>query len=103
MSAVDATRAYIQPGTAVLIGGKVWEVEMLRFALGHDLRARVFDDCAPVPQASDSVYLLNSEYTPAAAALDAAGAPLLARVRQPDGDAFRVYGTPTGVIPATSC
>jgi hypothetical protein len=41
------------------------------------------------------VYLLNSEHTPAAASLEGGGAPLLARIPRPDGDAFRVYGTPT--------
>jgi hypothetical protein len=41
------------------------------------------------------VYLLASEQTPGAQALQAAGAPLLARIPRPGGDAYRVYGPPS--------
>jgi hypothetical protein len=42
------------------------------------------------------VYLLNSERTPAAGALQAAGAVTLARLQRPNGDAFVVMGPPRG-------
>jgi hypothetical protein len=99
MAAAKATRSHLLPGTQVLIGGSSWEVEILGFSLGHDLRARIFDDCAAVPVARPAVYVLNNERSPAATVLSDAGAPLLARVPRPDG-AFLVYGDPPGPIPS---
>jgi hypothetical protein len=99
MAAAKATRSHLLPGTQVLIGGSSWEVEILGFSLGHDLRVRIFDDCAPVPVARPAVYVLNNERSPAASVLSDAGAPLLARVPRPDG-AFLVYGDPPGPIPS---
>jgi hypothetical protein len=93
LAAADATRAVLPPGGQVLVGGRIWEVEILRFSLGYDVPSQIFDDCEQVPAADAAIYLLNSERTSAAASLTAAGAPLLARVPRPDG-AFLVFGAP---------
>ncbi|MGI9145244.1 MAG: hypothetical protein ACR2IK_01630 [Chloroflexota bacterium] len=93
LAAADAARAVLPPGGQVLVGGRVWEVEILRFSLGHDVPSSIFDDCAQVPSADSAIYLLNSERTSAALALAAAGAPLLARIPRPD-DAFLIFGAP---------
>ncbi|HLZ30378.1 MAG TPA: hypothetical protein VKV73_23910 [Chloroflexota bacterium] len=93
MAAADAARAVLQPGGEVLVGGRVFEVEILRFSLGYAIPSRVFDDCGAIPLEPSAVYLLNSEHTPAAEVLAAAGAPLLGRVPRAD-DAFLVYGPP---------
>jgi hypothetical protein len=93
MAAAEAARAALAPDGQVLVGGYAYHVEVLRFALGYHVPSRVFDDCGEVPFAQSAVYLLNSERTPAAASLAAAGAPLLARVPRPD-DAFLIFGSP---------
>jgi hypothetical protein len=93
MAAAEATRAVLPPGGEVLVGGYYFEVEVLRFSLGYAVPSRLFDDCGEIPVAASAVYLLNSERTPAAAALAAAGAPLLARVPRHD-DTFLIYGPP---------
>ena len=98
MAAAESTRAVMTPGDHVLIGGHTWEVEILRFSLGHNFRPRIFDDCTELPMDSPALYLLSNERSPAARQLAASGAPLLARVPRPDGD-FVVYGDPTGPIP----
>ena len=67
---------------------------MLRFAVGYGIASTTFEDCQEVPYAANAVYLLSSEQTPGSAALEAAGAPLLARIARPGGDAYRVYGPP---------
>ena len=93
LAAADATRALLPPGSQVLVGGRVWEVEILRFSLGYTVPSQVFDDCGRVPASDSAIYLLNSERTSAAASLTAASAPLLARVPRPD-DAFLIFGPP---------
>jgi hypothetical protein len=94
LAAADAARHVLPPGGEVLVGGYYFEAEVLRFGLGYAVPSRLFDDCgATVPVSANAIYLLNSEHTPAAGALAAAGAPLLARVARPD-DAFLVYGAP---------
>jgi hypothetical protein len=98
IAAAQATRSVLTPGTQVLIGGKAWEVEILRFSVGHELRPRIFDDCGVLPVAPPALYLLSNERSPAASELSGGGAPLLARVQRPDG-AFLVYGDPPGPIP----
>ena len=50
-----------------------------------------------MPFAPDAVYLLASERTPGTATLESAGAPLLARIARPGGDAYRVYAAPPPV------
>jgi hypothetical protein len=97
ITTANATRAVLPPGGNVLIGGPAWEVEALRFSLGYDIPARTFDECGTLPLGASSVYLLSSEQAPAAVALAAAGAPVLARVPRPDG-AFVVFGTPSGPV-----
>jgi hypothetical protein len=96
LAGAAAARAALTPGGQVLVGGYTFEVAVLRFALGFGTPSRIFDDCGDIPlgQAPD-VYLLNSERTPALGALEAAGAPVLARVARPNGDAFVVLGPPT--------
>jgi hypothetical protein len=95
MAAADAARQALPPAGEVLVGGYYFEAEVLRFSLGYGVPSRLFDDCATsVPVAPNAIYLLNSEHTPAAAALAAGGAPLLARVARPD-DAFLVFGAVT--------
>jgi hypothetical protein len=97
--AAATTALSVRPaGGQVLIGGPVWEVQILRFALGYSEPSQVFDDCGQVPLATPSVYLLNSERSRAAVSLAASGAPLLARVALPD-DAFVIYGEPHGTLP----
>jgi hypothetical protein len=93
LAAAEATRAALPAAGQVLIGGRFWEVEILRFSLGYEVPSQIFDDCGPVPAADSAVYLLNSERTSAAVSLAAAGAPLLARIARPD-DAFLVFGAP---------
>jgi hypothetical protein len=100
-AAARAARTAVPPGGQVLIGGPVWQVEILRFALGYSAPSRVFDDCGQIPVATRAVYLLTSERSPAAASLTAAGAPLLARVARPD-DAFVIYGEARDAIPETA-
>jgi hypothetical protein len=99
VAAANAARAVLPTGGQVLVGGQTFEVQVLRFSLGYAVPSRIFDDCGPVPVADSAIYLLNSERTPAARSLSAAGAPLLARVARPD-DAFVVYGRPRGGVPA---
>jgi hypothetical protein len=105
MAAALTARSELTSSGHVLIGGQPFKVEILRFALGHDLRPTIFDDCAEVPADAQAIYLMDSEGTPAATALTTAGAPLLARVPRSDG-AFVVYGQPVrpvSVTPATNC
>jgi hypothetical protein len=97
LAAADAARAALPRDGRVLVGGRVWEVEVLRFSLGYDVASQVFDDCGAVPAADSAIYLLNSERTPAAQSLAAAGAPLLARIQRPD-DAFLIFGTPVAPL-----
>ena len=96
-TAAQTARSLLPPGGTILLGGPVWEVEVLRFSIGHDLRPQVFDDCAEAPFHQNAIYLLNSERRPAAAALEHAGAPLLARLPRAD-DAFLIYGAPSGPV-----
>ena len=91
-----AARNALPPGGTVLIGDDPHSGEVLRYAVGYATPSRTFEDCREVPYAPDAVYLLASERTPGAEALAAAGAPLLARIERPGGDAFRVYGPPPG-------
>ena len=96
MAAADAAHRVLSPNGEVFIGGYPFEVDVVRFALGFATPSRVFDDCGDIPPARNSdIYLLNSEQTPAAAALAAAGAPLLTRLPRPNGDAFVIYGPPS--------
>jgi hypothetical protein len=97
LAAASAARAVLPPGGQVLVGGHLWEIEVLRFSLGHDVASRGFDDCGLVPTAESAIYLLTSERTPAALSLTAAGAPLLARVQRPD-DAFLIFGAPVAPL-----
>ncbi|HEY0580814.1 MAG TPA: hypothetical protein VGE94_01450, partial [Chloroflexota bacterium] len=92
-AAADAARAARPAGAEILVGGTVWRSEILRFSLGYAVPSRIFDDCGPVPAATNAVYLLDDDTSPAAAALARADAPLLARVARPDG-AFLVFGAP---------
>jgi hypothetical protein len=106
-AAGQAARAAVPPGGVVLIGDDPHAGEVLRFGVGYGLSSRTFEDCLTVPYAADAVYLLASELTPGAKALENAGAPLLARIPRPGGDAYRVYGAlPPGsaspVVPSSS-
>src|SRR5262249_13167998 len=105
MAAAAGARAVLPPGGEVLICGYPFEVDVLRFAIGFSTPSAVFDDCGLVPPLANEVCLLNSERTPAAAALEAAGAPLLDRIARADGDAFLVVGVATRPIAsvATDC
>ena len=87
-------RSSLPPGGQVLIGDDPHNGEVLRFSTGYDIPTRTFEDCREVPYAPDAVYLLASERTPGAPALERAGAALLARIARPGGDAFRIYGAP---------
>ena len=87
-------RLSLPPGGQVLIGDDPHNGEVLRFSTGYDIPTRTFEDCREVPYAPDAVYLLASERTPGAPALERAGAALLARIPRPGGDAFRIYGAP---------
>ena len=103
LAAANAARAALPPAGQVLVGGRIWEVEILRFSLGYDVPAQVFDDCGQVPAAPSAIYLLNSERTSAAVSLTAAGAPVLARIPRAD-DAFLIFGappTPPQLVPQT--
>jgi hypothetical protein len=91
----EAVRAALTEGGIVLIGDNPHAGEVLRFGVGYRTPSRSFEDCLEVPYAPDAVYLLASEQTPGSQALEAAGAPLLARIPRPGGDAYRVYGAPT--------
>jgi hypothetical protein len=91
-AAGEAARAYVPPGGVVLVGDNPHAAEVLRFGVGYGVTSRSFEDCLTVPYAADAVYLLASEQTPGAKALEASGAPLLARIPRPGGDAYRVYG-----------
>jgi hypothetical protein len=99
--AASAARNVLPVGGEVLIGGGVWEAEILRFSLGYAVPSQIFDDCGPVPTAEGAVYLLDSERSPAATVLPAAGAPLLTRVPRPD-DAFVIFGEPRAPVPQTT-
>ena len=88
------TQSSLPPGGQVLIGDDPHNGEVLRFSTGYDIPTRTFEDCREVPYAPDAVYLLASERTPGAPALERAGAALLARIPRPGGDAFRIYGAP---------
>ena len=91
----EAARAAVPDGGMVLIGDDPHAGEVLRFGVGYRIPSRSFEDCREVPYVANAVYLLASEQTPGADALQAAGAPLLARIPRPGGDAYRVYGPPT--------
>jgi hypothetical protein len=87
-----AARAALPTDGLVLVGDDPHYGEVLRFGVGYGIASRTFEDCLSVPYAQDAVYLLASEQTPGAAALAASGAPLLAPIPRPGGDAYRVYG-----------
>jgi hypothetical protein len=89
-----AARAALPPGGTVLIGDDPHSGEVLRFAVGYGTPSRTFEDCLAVPFEPNAVYLLASEKTAGAEALDAGGATLLARIARPGGDAYRVYSPP---------
>jgi hypothetical protein len=97
-AAGEAARAALGENNTVLIGDDPHSGEVFQFGVGYRIPSRSFDDCRDVPYDPNAVYLLSSEQTPGAHALEAAGAPLLARIPRPGGDAFRVYGPPTGPI-----
>lgn len=91
-------RSYVPPGGEVLIGDDPRDGEPFRFMVGYDVPSHTFEDCVAVPAEPRAVYLLSSSHTPGSAALQAAGAPLLARIPRPGGDAFLIYGAlPAGV------
>lgn len=89
-----AARAALPDGGMVLIGDDPHAGEVLRFGVGYRIPSRSFEDCREVPYTPNAVYLLSSEQTPCARVLEAAGAPLLARIPRPGGDAYRIYGPP---------
>ncbi len=91
----NAARAALPDGGMVLIGDDPHAGEVLRFGVGYRIPSRSFEDCREVPYAANAVYLLASEQTPGTRLLESAGAPLLARIPRPGGDAYRVYGPPT--------
>jgi hypothetical protein len=106
-AAGQAARSALPPGGTVFIGDDPHAGEVLRFGVGYGTPSRSFEDCLMVPYAADAVYLLASEQTPGAQALEGAGAPLLARIPRPGGDAYRVYGalppgSPSLSVPSTS-
>jgi hypothetical protein len=97
IAAAEAARSALQPGQRVFVGGYFFEVEVLRFSLGYHVPSLLFDDCGVVPADPNAIYLLNSEHTPAADDLLAAGSVLLARVPRPD-DAFLVVTGPRSAV-----
>ena len=101
-AAGEAARALVPPGGLVLIGDDPHAGEVLRFGVGYRIPSRSFEDCRDVPYAANAVYLLASEQTPGAQVLEAAGAPLLARIPRPGGDAYRVYGPPSSTAAVQS-
>ena len=96
-AAGDAARSALPPGGIVLVGDDPHSGEVLRFTVGYQIPSQTFDDCLGVPDVSNAIYVLASEQTPGRQALEAAGAPLLALVPRPGGDAYRVYGPPASV------
>jgi hypothetical protein len=92
LAAGQAARSAVPAGGQVLVGGRPFDAEVLRFAIGYDVPSRIFDDCRDLPAGAD-VYLLMRQSTSGAAALQAADAPVLARVERP-GDAYLVFGPP---------
>ena len=92
LAAGEAARSALPVDGRVLVGGRPFDAEVLRFAIGYGVASRIFDDCQQVPPGA-SVYLLMRQSTPGAAGLSAADAPLLARVERP-GDAYLVFGAP---------
>jgi hypothetical protein len=90
----EMAREALPSGGQVLIGDDPQHGEVMRFTVGYKTPSRTFDDCQGVPYMSNAVYLLSSEQTPGAQLLDSSGAPLLARIARPGGDAFRIYGPP---------
>jgi hypothetical protein len=101
-AAGEAARAARGPGSLVLIGDDPHAGEVLRFAVGYAVPSRSFEDCLSVPYEPNAVYVLDSEQTPGVALLEAAGAPLRARIPRPGGDAYRVYGAPARAPAAVS-
>ncbi len=91
----ETARRLTPAGGEVLVGDDPHSAEVLRFAIGYQLPSQSFDDCRQVPYMPDAIYLLTSEQTPGAAVLSGAGAPLLARIPRPGGDAYRIYGPPS--------
>ena len=92
-AASDAARGVLPPGGTIAVGGPRFQTEVLRFALGYNVLSVPFDECGP-PRAPASVYLLLNSDSPAASALQAAGAPVLARVDRPGGQ-YLVLGPTT--------
>jgi hypothetical protein len=106
-AAGKAARAALPPAGVVLVGDDPHAGEVLRFGVGYSVPSRTFEDCLTVPYVADAVYLLASEQTPGSKALEDAGAPLLARIPRPGGDAYRVYGalppdSPSLIVPSSS-
>jgi hypothetical protein len=89
----QTARALAPPGTPVVIGAHHYNGEILRFTLGYDRSSATFDDCLALPYVPGALYLLLSEQTPGADALEKAGAQLLVRLERP-GDAYRIYTAP---------
>jgi hypothetical protein len=87
-------RSILPDSGQVLIGDDPHNGEVLRFAVGYEVSTRTFDDCREIPFERNALYLLDSEQTPGANALDAAGATLMARLPRPGGDAYRIYSAP---------
>jgi hypothetical protein len=87
-------RSILPVSGQVLIGDDPHNGEVLRFTVGYDVSSRTFDDCREIPFVRDAVYVLSSEQTPGANALDTAGATLMARLPRPGGDAYRIYAAP---------
>jgi hypothetical protein len=93
LAAGEAARAAVPVGGQVLVGGRPFDAEVLRFTIGYQVPSRIFDDCREVPPLTNGVYLLMRQDTPGGAALAQAAAQLLARVERP-GDVYLVYGAP---------
>jgi hypothetical protein len=100
LAAGRAARSLLPPGAPLLLAGHHFEAEILRFTIGYDVPATVFDDCVDLPYVPGGVYVLLSQDTPANTLLPAAGAPLLARVPRA-GDAYVIYAAPP-TPPATA-
>jgi hypothetical protein len=101
-AAGEAARAALPAGGVVLVGNDPHSSEVQRFGVGYGVPSRTFEDCRGVPNEANAVYLLASEQTPGAQALERAGAPLLARIARPGGDAYRVYGALPAGTPSLS-
>ena len=95
-AAAEPARSAAPPGATIGIGGPRFQTEVLRFAIGYAIPATRFEQCPSAREAAD-VYLLLDADSPAAAALQRAGAPTLARVARPGG-AYALLGRPTAAV-----